>query len=225
MVVTLFDLDHTLLPLDTNQSWVSFLCDIGALEEAYYLPRAAAMKKRYLQGGLDPDVEFCEFFIGTLLEFANVDLERLRQRFVSEVVAPSIRSSARELVETHRASGDVCVMITATNRFITEPIAALFGIEHLIATECEADAAGFTGHVKGIPSMRTGKVTRFYDWIKSGALAGVSKRADITTLRFYSDSINDRALLEEVDLPVAVNADAALLELARQRHWPELSLN
>jgi HAD superfamily hydrolase (TIGR01490 family) len=225
MVVTLFDLDHTLLPLDTNQSWVAFLCDIGALEEAYYLPRAAAMKKRYLQGGDDPDVEFCEFFIGTLLEFANIDLERLRRRFIDEVIMPAIQPSAKKLVTDHKEAGDACVMITATNRFITEPIAPLFGIEHLIATECEADAAGFTGHVKGIPSMRSGKVMRFHDWLASGALPGVKQRSDIKTLRFYSDSINDRALLEAVDVPVAVNADAALLELARLRHWPELKLD
>ena len=225
MNVTLFDLDHTLLPLDTNQSWVAFLCDIGALEEDYYLPRALAMKKRYLQGGADPDIEFCEFFIGSLLEFANIDLERLRLRFIDEVVKPAIKSSAQDLVRRHLDAGDVCVMITATNRFITEPIAPLFGIEHLIATECEADAAGFTGHVKGVPSMRSGKVTRFREWLERSPPPGIKQRSDIKTLCFYSDSINDQALLEVVDLPVAVNADAALSALARQRHWAELTLN
>ncbi len=236
MHVTLFDLDHTLLPLDTNQSWVAFLCDTGALDSNEFLPAAAAMKARYLAGGNQPDVAFCEFFIGILTRFTGVEREALRQRFIAEIVIPSISQKARLLVEQHRSRGDALAIITATNRFITEPIASAFGIEHLIATECEvrqradsgkvalAGDSDLTGRVSGIPSMRSGKVTRLFAWLASGALPGIATRADIELLRFYSDSINDRALLEECDQPIAVDPDEGLRMLARERRWPVISL-
>jgi HAD superfamily phosphoserine phosphatase-like hydrolase len=238
MHVTLFDLDHTLLPLDTNQAWVAFLCDTGALDKNEFLPAAAAMKARYLAGGNQPDVVFCEFFIGILTRFTGAERDTLRQRFVTEIVMPAISPKARLLIEQHRSRDDALAIITATNRFITEPIAAAFGIEHLIATECEVrqqhaapgevalagEQAVLTGRVSGIPSMRSGKVTRLVSWLASGALPGVSTRAEIELLRFYSDSINDRALLEECDQPIAVDPDEQLRTLARERRWPVISL-
>lgn len=224
MVVTLFDLDHTLLPLDTNQSWVAFLCDIGALDGQLFLPAAAAMKQRYLAGGDDPDIAFCEFFIAILTRFSAPEREALRARFVAHVVLPAISSKSRQLIEQHRAQGDALAIITATNRFITAPIANAFGIEHLIATECEWQGDVPTGRVSGIPSMRSGKVTRLAEWLKSGALPGIVARSDVEVLRFYSDSINDRALLLAADQAIAVDPDDELKTLAAQRRWPIISL-
>ena len=224
MVITLFDLDHTLLPLDTNQAWVSFLCDIGALDGKLFLPASAAMKQRYLAGGNDPDIAFCEFFINILTRFSSAEREALRLRFVAEVVMPAVTSKSCQLIEQHRAAGDVLAIITATNRFITAPIASAFGIEHLIATECEQQDRMLTGRVSGIPSMRSGKVRRLTEWLASGALPGVVSRAEVKLLRFYSDSINDRALLEVADQAIAVDPDEQLRSLAQQRRWPIISL-
>jgi HAD superfamily hydrolase (TIGR01490 family) len=225
MVVTLFDLDHTLLPLDTNQAWISFLCDAGALDAGLYQRAALAMKQRYLAGGDDPDIAFCEFFIGTLSLFEPAHLLDLRAQFVTRMVLPAIDQRARNLVDLHRAQGDVLVIITATNQFITAPVAQAFGIEHLIATECERVDDRFTGRVSGIPSMRSGKVTRLDAWLSSEPVKGLSSRRSIDQLRFYSDSINDRALLEQVDLPIAVDPDHALALLADERGWPVIELN
>lgn len=224
MDVTLFDLDHTLLPLDTNQSWVAFLCDVGALDGTVFLPQAAAMKARYLAGGNHPDIAFCEFFIGILTLFPAAELQALRRRFLAEVVTAAISSKARLLIAQHQDQGDALAIITATNRFITEPIAQAFGIEHLIATECEFEGAVLTGRVSGIPSMRSGKVTRLDAWLESGALPGIKTRSDISCLRFYSDSINDRALLLACDQPIAVDPDEPLAQLAGELGWPIISL-
>ena len=224
MVVTLFDLDHTLLPLDTNQSWVAFLCHIGALDSSVFLPAAAAMKQRYLAGGDEPDLVFCEFFIGILTRFSNAARTALRERFMREVISPAISHRALQLVEQHRSAGETLAIITATNRFITEPIARAFGIDHLIATECERAGELLTGRVSGVPSMRSGKVTRLAEWLTTGAVPGITSRSAIKALRFYSDSINDRALLEAADLAIAVDPDEPLRTLAKVRGWPIISL-
>jgi HAD superfamily hydrolase (TIGR01490 family) len=225
MVLTLFDLDHTLLPLDTNQAWVSFLSDAGAVDGRQLLPQALTMKKRYLAGGKDPDVPFCEFFIGTLTRFPYAELLELRERFVDQVVAPAISAAARDLVQNHVDHDEVVAIITATNEFITRPVADAFGISELIATQCERVNDTFTGRIIGTPSMRSGKVTRVDEWLESGAIQGVSNREDLTHLRFYSDSINDLALMEYADEAIAVNPDAALIQIAIKRNWQVLSLH
>jgi HAD superfamily hydrolase (TIGR01490 family) len=225
MVLTLFDLDHTLLPLDTNQAWVSFLSDIGAVDGETLLPQALAMKKRYLAGGDDADIPFCEFFIGTLTRFAYPQLLALRDLFVTEVVVPAISDAARRLVQSRKEDSDAVAIITATNEFVTRPVADAFGIADLIATRCEWKDGAFTGRTIGTPSMRSGKVTRVAEWLRCGAIEGVGSREELTRLRFYSDSINDLALLEEADEPIAVNPDEGLRRIARERSWQVLTLN
>jgi len=225
MVLTLFDLDHTLLPLDTNQAWIQFLADVGAIDGEVMLPAAQLMKQRYLAGGADPDVVFCEFFIETLTRFSPATLSALRDQFIDEVVAPAISASARALIDAHRERGDFLGIITATNEFITRAVADCFLIDTLIATACERHGEAFTGRVSGIPSMRSGKVVRVTQWLASGALPGIRTRDQLEHLRFYSDSINDLALLEYADEPIAVNADPMLKRIATERNWQIITLH
>lgn len=222
--LTLFDLDHTLVALDTNQAWVAFLIELGALDGRRYTRQSRKMQVRYrhAQGGIDWG--FCEFFMGTLTALPRDQLERALIRFVDERVRPCIPSSCRELVQAHRERGEALAIITATNRFITEPIAALFGISTLIATEPEVRDGIFTGHISGTPSMREGKIARLDAWLATGALKDALCRSDLSTLRFYSDSINDLPLLELATEPIAVNPDERLASIARARHWPVLYL-
>lgn len=223
-ILTLFDLDHTLLATDTNQAWVRYLIDRGLLAEEPHGHAVKAMERRYREGTDDIDLEFCEFFISTLVHIAPPQLKALLADFTSQRLVPWASPAARSLVGLHRHLGDTLAIITATNRIITEAIAAYFGIEHLIATEPEVNGAAFTGRVAGIPSMRSGKVVRLKAWLAGGHLPGVSRIEDLDVLRFYSDSINDRPLLELATEAIAVDPDAPLRELALARGWPIISL-
>ncbi len=222
--LALFDLDHTLIRIDSNQAWIQFLIDAQRLDPRSALAGASAMEQRYRNATVEIDIEFCEFFIGTLVGIEAGDLALLLAEFVQSRIRPAITARARALIEAHRKAGEILAIITATNRIIARPIADELGISNLIATEPEYSHGLMTGRVAGVPSMRSGKVVRLRAWLDGGAVAGVEDLNDLKVLRFYSDSINDRALLEVATDAIAVDPDAALAALAHERGWPIVSL-
>lgn len=222
MKLTLFDLDHTLLDGDSDVLWCDFLMDAGVLDRGEFAARNADMERQYQAGTVSPQ-DFCAFYVSTLAARSRAAWQPLRRRFLDEVVAPRIPEAAFALVQRHHDAGDLVVLTTATNRFITELTAAHLGIAHLIATECETagvgDGAGFTGRPTGTLNMREGKVTRLHDWLAARRI--VLHECESTA---YSDSYNDLALLSAVRRPVAVNPDARLAAVAADRGWPVISL-
>ncbi len=217
--LTLFDLDHTLLDGDSDVLWCEFLMERGVLERAVFEPRNQQMERGYKAGSVTPQ-EFCEFYVSTLQGRTRNEWEPLRREFFDTVIVPRIDDASMALVARHRDAGDLVVLTTATNRFLTELTAAHLGIAHLIATECELDAGQrFTGRVAGTLNMREGKVTRLHEWL---ALQRSQLSEYHSTL--YSDSINDLPLLCAVRRPVAVNPDMRLAAEAAERGWPVLTL-
>jgi HAD superfamily hydrolase (TIGR01490 family) len=219
MKLTLFDLDHTLLSGDSDVLWCDFLMAKGVLDKEKFAPRNADMETRYKSGTVGPQ-EFANFYVGTLAGRTAQAWEPLRQEFLADWIVPRVSSVAIALVDKHLEAGDLVVMSTATNRFITELTAIYFNIEHLIATEPEQKDSGFTGHTAGVLNMREGKVTRLHDWMKA---RGLRLKDCISTA--YSDSINDLPLLQAVNHPVAVSPDARLSAVARGAGWPVVHLH
>ncbi len=216
--LTLFDLDHTLLDGDSDVLWCDFLMDQGLLDRALFASSNAEMERAYQAGTVSPQ-DFANFYVATLKLKARTDWEPLRQRFVDTVIAPRLPEASHALVRRHLDADDLVVMSTATNRFITEPTAALLGFGHLIATECEMAGDCFTGRPTGTANMREGKVARLDAWLAERHLS----LADCDST-FYSDSMNDLPLLSAVRHPVAVDPDARLAAVAAERGWPVLSL-
>jgi HAD superfamily hydrolase (TIGR01490 family) len=215
--LAIFDLDNTLLRGDSDHAWGEFLVEQGAVDRERFASENNRYYAAYLAGTLDI-YEFLEQHqLRPLAEHDRATLERWRTEFVRTKVAPLITPAARALVEQHRASGDTLLIITATNRFITAPIAEAFGIPHLIATEPEEVNGRFTGKVTGVPSYREGKVERLSEWLND-------RHESLNGSWFYSDSHNDLPLLNLVDHPVAVNADETLAEYAQTRGWPMIDL-
>ncbi len=220
MNLTLFDLDNTLLPLDSDYEWGQFLCRTGAVEREVFTARNDAFYQQYVAGTLNP-VEYLEFAFGTLKRFPRSQLDHWHAEFMQEVIQPAMRTEAIELVETHRQAGDLLIIITATNRFVTGPIAQAFGVEHLIAAEPEFSPDGeITGRLVGRPPFGAGKVSNLHDWL--GSLG--KTLADFERSTFYSDSQNDIPLLSVVTHPVATNPNAALASHAENQGWPVLQL-
>jgi HAD superfamily hydrolase (TIGR01490 family) len=218
--LALFDLDHTLLDGDSDVLWCEFLMQQGVLDRASFEPRNAAMARDY-QAGTVGVMAFCGFYVGTLAGRSMAQWQPLRQRFLHEVVAPRIGARARACVRQHQQAGETVVLTTATNRVITELTAAHLGIAHLIATECAVDGHGLlTGALDGAPNMRDGKVLRLQTWLAARG----QRLADLDSC-FYSDSINDLALLALVDRPIVVDADDRLAAEAARRGWPAITLN
>jgi len=219
MRLALFDLDNTLLAGDSDYEWGQFLVDRGVLDRESYEAQNRAYYEQYVAGTLDIH-EFLGFALRPLAAHEPADLERWHAEFMAERIRPMIGAPARDLVRKHLGAGDLCAIITATNSFVTRPIAREFGIEHLIATEPEKLNGRFTGKVAGIPCFREGKVRRLDAW-----LAERGKRlADFTESILYSDSHNDLALLERVTRPVAVDPDEQLAAAAGSRGWAAISL-
>lgn len=218
MRLTLFDLDHTLLSGDSDVLWCDFLMEKGVLDKAHFSARNADIEARYKAGTVDLK-EFADFYVGTLAGRTVREWEPLRQEFFSEWIVPRITPQAVALVDKHLEAGDLVVMTTATNRFLTELTAFYLNIEHLIATEPEVQDNCFTGSTTGTLNMRAGKVTRLHDWLMARGL----RFKDFKTTA-YSDSINDLPLLEAVKHPVTVNADATLAAIGGERGWPALQL-
>ncbi len=218
MILALFDLDNTLLAGDSDFEWAQFLIDRGVLDRATYEARNQAFYDQYKAGTLDIH-EFLDFQLKPLSQYPRPVLDGWHAEYMRERILPMIRDSARALVDQHR--GEVRVIITATNSFVTAPIARAFGIEHLIATEPEVRDGAFTGGVSGTPCFREGKVERLEGWL---AARGESLK-NVLKSTFYSDSHNDLPLLEQVGHPVAVDPDAALRAHAAARGWPVISLS
>jgi len=219
MRLALFDLDNTLLTGDSDYEWGQFLVDHGVLDRAVYEAQNRAYFDQYVAGTLDIH-EYLGFALRPLAEHGASELERWHAEFMRLRIAPMITPAARALVRGHLAAGDLCGIVTATNSFVTAPIAREFGVPHLIATEPETRDGRFTGRVAGTPCFRDGKVRRVEEW-----LAGLQRRLqDFAESVFYSDSHNDLPLLERVSRPVAVDPDAALAAEARRRGWAVMSL-
>lgn len=218
--LALFDLDHTLLPIDSDYEWSSFLARIGAIDGEHYQRENRRYYEAYVAGTLDIQ-EFLRFALAPLAAHPRAELDAWHQRFMREVIEPNLRPAARALVDEHRARGDMLVMVTATNRFVTAPIARAFGIGHLVATDIDETPDGrFTGAPRGTPSFREGKIACTEAYLEARGLSF----ADFDDSVFYSDSANDIPLLERVDHPVATNPDPRLEQHARERGWRILHL-
>jgi len=218
--LALFDLDHTLLPLDSDHQWVEFLARTGCAGDPEQMrARNEALMQRYHAGDLTAQ-EAAAFMLGLLAHADPTQLAVWHEAYMREVIRPSIHECALDLVRGHLQAGHLCAIVTATNAFITAPIARAFNVPHLIATIPAWQNGRYTGAIDGIPSFREGKITRVENW-----LAGMGRRlADFETSTFYSDSINDLPLLEVVTHPVATNPCAALRQIAQDKSWQILDL-
>jgi len=217
--LALFDLDNTLLTGDSDYEWGQFMCDQGVVDRAAYEAQNRKYYEQYKAGTLDIH-EFLGFALRPLASHTAGELERWHAQFMRARILPMITPAARTLVRRHLQAGELCAVITATNSFVTAPIAREFGIDHLIATEPERRNGRFTGRVAGTPCFREGKLVRLDEW-----LAGLGRRlADFEASTCYSDSHNDLALLERVTRPVAVDPDEALAREAARRGWERISL-
>ncbi len=220
MRLALFDLDGTLLPIDSDHAFGEFMVRVGWADEAEHRRRNDAFYIDYQAGRLDMD-DYIDFATAAWRERPDTQVREMRQRFMREVIEPALRPAARELVDTHRRRGDAMAIVTATNEFITRPIADALGIQTLIATELErADDGRVTGRILGVPSLREGKIQRVRQWLAQQGL----RLEDCDEVAFYGDSTNDLPLLEVVSRPVATNPVPALEAIARARGWDVLRL-
>ena len=217
--LTLFDLDNTLLSGDSDYEWGQFLIDRGVLERGEYERQNDVFFEQYKAGTLDIH-EYLQFALGTLARHTPQALAGWHAEFMAARIRPMIGPKALALARRHVEAGDLCAVVTATNSFVTAPIAREFGIGHLIATEPERAGDAFTGRVAGTPCFREGKIERVNAWLES--LGRPLERFDRST--FYSDSQNDLPLLSLVKQPVAVDPDDVLAAEAARRGWPVISL-
>ena len=219
MQLALFDLDHTLLSGDSDVLWFDFLIEQGLLE-ASYRDRSEEMAARYAAGTIVPR-EYCDFYAGTLKGRDSAGLRPLRERFLRELIRPRIPADARALLQRHRDAGETLVLTTATNRVISELTAADLGVDHYICTELEQVDGRYSGRTAGILNMRAGKIDRLREWLSElGETDRLLKGAS-----FYTDSINDLALLSVVRRPVVVDPDPRLESNALRKRWTVLRLN
>lgn len=223
MKLTLFDLDHTLLPIDSDYAWGVFTSTIGWTDPLEFNQRNDEFFAHYQAGTLDIH-DYVRFATAALRQQGAIQAQAAHAQFMKTVVAPAIKEQAVALVRQHQRAGDEVLIVTATNDFVTRPIAQAFGVGELIAVELERDTAPggsgwITGEIVGVPSFREGKITRVTQWLASRQLDWT----DVETT-FYSDSMNDLSLLERVTHPVATNPDALLRALASERGWRILDL-
>jgi HAD superfamily hydrolase (TIGR01490 family) len=216
----LFDLDDTLLPMDSDHAWGQFVIDLGWVDGAEFSRRNSAFYAQYAAGTLDIH-EYIAFTTQPLRERSAAQAQAAHQRFMAEIIAPQLRPAALSLVQDHQRRGDKVALVTATNEFVTAPIAKGLGIADLLAVRLERDATGtITGRIRGTPSFREGKVARVQEWLAEDGLSW----ADFARISVYSDSINDLPLLERATDPVATNPSPPLLAIAQERGWRTLKL-
>jgi HAD superfamily hydrolase (TIGR01490 family) len=217
--VALFDLDHTLLPIDSDYSWGEFTQQIGWTDPVEFKRRNDDFYQHYIAGTLDVH-DYVRFAVEALRVRGDAAYREAHARFMREWITPVLTPAARDLVRQHQQQGDLVAIVTATNELVTRPIAEALGVGELIAVELARDASGWiTGEIAGVPSMREGKVVRVTQWLAARGLDWL----DIEST-FYSDSLNDLPLLERVDHPVATNPDARLRTIALERGWRILDL-
>ena len=218
--LTLFDLDHTLLPIDSDYEWGEFTIRIGWNDPVEFARRNDEFYAHYQAGTLEVH-DYERFATEAVRQRGPEAAAAAHAQFMREVIEPAIQPQARDLLRQHQAAGDDVLIITATNEFVTRPIAEAFGVTELIAIELERDASGLpTGEIKGVPSFREGKVARVEQWLTQRGATWES----VAQSTFYSDSINDLPLLEKVTHPVATNPDDRLRAVAEARGWPQLNL-
>ena len=216
MTLAIFDLDNTLIADDSDYLWGKFLVDQGIVDRLVYDKINAKFYEDYQNGTLDM-VAFLRFALAPLAAHPIEQLHNWRQDFINTIIKPLLLDKAKALIEKHRAQGDTLLVITATNSFITAPIVALYGIEHLIATTPEMIDGKYTGNVNGVPCFQEGKVTRLNEWL-------TLNNEKLEGSYFYSDSHNDLPLLKLVDFPVAVDPDEKLRDFADTQKWEIISL-
>lgn len=219
MNLALFDLDNTLLAGDSDFQWAQHLIGHQVVDREVYEARNVEFYEQYKDGTLDIH-EFLDFQLKPLSRHPRSQLDAWHREFMEQRILPIIAPGARELVNRHRLGGDLCVIITATNSFVTGPIARELGVEHLIATEPEQKDGKFTGQISGVPCFKEGKITRLESWLDERNLTWLS----FLESWFYSDSLNDLPLLQKVTHPVAVDPDATLKAHATRNEWPIISL-
>jgi HAD superfamily hydrolase (TIGR01490 family) len=221
--LALFDLDHTLLPIDSDHEWGRFLVKIGVVDADHYDSENERFYADYKAGRLDI-FGFLDFALKPLSEHSRAQLNEWHKQFMSEVILKNIRSSALDLVKRHQDQGHLCCVVTATNSFVTRPIVKQFGIDNLVATEPEVIGdpltGNFTGKVSGIPNFKEGKVTRVENWLNGQNLTW----SKLSNSYFYSDSINDLPLMEKVSRAKPTNPDDKLRQVSIERSWPILEL-
>ena len=216
MTLAIFDLDNTLIAGDSDHAWGEFLVEEGIVDAEAYRKANDRFYQEYLNGEMDI-LNYLGFALQPLSIHSMDELLDWRARFTDKKVRPMLQKKASELLNSHRQRGHTLMIITATNRFVTEPIADILGIEHLIATEPEMVNGHYTGEVAGIPSFQEGKVARLNDWLEA-------HNESLDGAWFYSDSHNDLPLLEKVDNPVAVDPDSKLEVFARNKGWNVMTL-
>jgi len=217
--LALFDLDNTLLAGDSDYNWSLFLIHEGLLDAKTHHKRNEQFYQDYKNGCLDI-YAFLKFQLQPLSQHPKTFLDTLHVKYMDTVIRPMMTQKAQELVNRHKANGDLCLVITATNSFVTKPIAAAYGIEHLIGTDPELVEGEYTGGVTGVPSFQEGKVTRLNQWLAERG----QTLADFEVSYFYSDSHNDLPLMRLVTHPVAVDADETLKKVAQEKGWPLITL-
>jgi HAD superfamily hydrolase (TIGR01490 family) len=217
--LALFDLDNTLLAGDSDYNWSLFLISEGLLDEKTHHDRNEQFYQDYKNGSLDI-YAFLNFQLQPLSQHPKAFLDALHVKYMDKVIKPMMTEKAQALVNQHKANGDLCMVITATNSFVTKPIATAYGIDHLIGTDPEFINGQFTGNVFGEPSFQAGKVNRLNAWLAERG----QTMADYNVSYFYSDSHNDLPLMKLVTNPVAVDADPTLTAYAKEHGWPQISL-
>lgn len=219
MRLTLFDLDHTLLAGDSDYGWGQFMVRHGLVAAEEYAQKNAAFYAAYQAGTLD-QAAYLAFSLEPLTRYSMNELVAWHRKFMVETIGPLMTARGKAVVAERLQAGDLVVIVTSTNSFITRPIAQAYGVEHLIATEPQVRAGRYTGRITGIPAFREGKVTRLHAWLRQRG----KRLEDFAQSWFYSDSTNDLPLLETVTHPVAVDPDRDLRKIAEQRRWSIVTL-
>ena len=216
MNLAIFDLDNTLLNGDSDHAWGEFLSERGFVDPVKYRETNDQFYQDYIKGELDI-IAYQTFCLNVIKNRPLKEILSWRDDFIASKITPMLLGKAQQLIKKHQAAGEQILIITATNRFITEPIAKLYGIDILIATEPEFDGKRYTGNVIGTPCYREGKITRLDEWM-------AQNEASLEGSYFYSDSHNDLPLLQIVENPVAVDPDETLRKHAEENNWPVMSL-
>jgi HAD superfamily hydrolase (TIGR01490 family) len=217
--LAIFDLDNTLLPIDSDYAWGQFMIRLGLVNAEAHKAKNDFFYQQYQNGTLNI-ADYLAFQLAPMTRYDMGQLHLWREQFIAEVIAPQVTENAKILVNEHIARGDLCVLITATNEFVTTPIAQLFGFDHLLAVQLEQQAGRYTGKLIGVPSFREGKITRLHDFLAQRR----QSLTDFSQSYFYSDSANDLPLMSLVQHPIATNPDPALRAHAQIHGWKTLDL-